>query len=77
MDDGAAAKTLIVSLCAAAARTALNLSRDSTFMKVKDTLHERFDNVTTPMSSSLKFKNAFLQKDESIRAFADSLRKIA
>ena len=77
MDDRAAVKTLIVSLRDDAARTALNLPRDSTFAEVKDALRERFDNVTTPMSSSLKFKNALRKKDESARAFADRLRKIA
>ena len=46
-------------------------------MEVKDALRERFDNTTTPMSSSLKFKNALRKKDESARAFADHLRKIA
>ena len=55
MDDRAAAKTLIVSLCDDATRTAINLPCNATIAEVKDALRERFDNITTPMLASLKF----------------------
>ena len=58
LDDHVAASTLIVSLRADAAQEALTLPRDATLDAVKEALRERFESMTTPMSASLKFKNA-------------------
>ena len=77
LEERAAVSTLIVSLREDEARVALSLPRGSTLRDITAALRTTFDSLTTPMSASLKFKNALRHKEESARSYVVRLRKLA